>query len=467
MPTQTYLISSDLLDDIANAIRAKNGSEATYTPAQMATAINNLSVGEGGGNQQQGLSPVTVNITQSDHQTITVVGSITNSTTLTSSGTISVPSSVTFNATLVADNGYDAGTLNQSTATANWGDTVSFYASEATAAAGGENWQYKCGYSDETLNGTSLSLNSRLSTYKIDQQVTIGEATTLKVELEFHTDAPLAFDPLEGFEFASQAKNHNNAAWGMADTDCTPLTESNQITTQQAELQTWCENGTHGSCWNVQVGDEYVTKICWTEPLSGITWAEWIDGKPNTGRKFFAGGVRFTTTGANIKKYYHRFYFDAYDIYGLRPGETPYISDIIDVLPLTEGDDWSTNVTSSTINTAVGINNTVNIEYTAFVPTGCDLEYGPEFIYYDSNGNEQRFSVTGSNQVMHSATYVNGTVYTYVIQYTINADTSNFPYYKQWGNNSGANNVIIRLRASNYLQSVSPDMVSAKLYPWD
>ena len=310
MPTQTYLISSDLLDDIADAIRAKNGSEAAYTPAQMATAISNLSVGEGGGNQQQGLSPITVNVTQTDHQTITVVATLSSSTTLTANGSISVPSSVSFAASIEADNGYDAGTLNQQTATASWGDTVSFYASAATESAAGEIWYYKCGFSDETLDGTSLGINSRLSAYKINQQIPLGSAKDLKVELEFHTDAPLAFDPLEGFEFASQAKNHNNAAWGMADTDCTPLTETNQISAQQAALQTWCENGTHDSCWNEVVGEEYVTKICWVEPLSGITWAEWIDGKPNTVRKFFAGGVRFTTTGAKVKKYYHRFYFD-------------------------------------------------------------------------------------------------------------------------------------------------------------
>ena len=40
------LISDQYLNDIANAIRNKSGSDATYTPAQMATAILALTIGE-------------------------------------------------------------------------------------------------------------------------------------------------------------------------------------------------------------------------------------------------------------------------------------------------------------------------------------------------------------------------------------------------------------------------------------
>lgn len=42
------VITESYLEDIADAIREKNGTQNTYTPAQMATAISNISGGEGG-----------------------------------------------------------------------------------------------------------------------------------------------------------------------------------------------------------------------------------------------------------------------------------------------------------------------------------------------------------------------------------------------------------------------------------
>lgn len=42
---------TDIFDSIADAIRAKNGSSDTYTPAQMASAIENIPSGGGGGSQ--------------------------------------------------------------------------------------------------------------------------------------------------------------------------------------------------------------------------------------------------------------------------------------------------------------------------------------------------------------------------------------------------------------------------------
>lgn len=46
--TTTSTISDQYLTDIADAIRSKNGSSDTYTPPQMATAINALDTGGGG-----------------------------------------------------------------------------------------------------------------------------------------------------------------------------------------------------------------------------------------------------------------------------------------------------------------------------------------------------------------------------------------------------------------------------------
>lgn len=49
MPTETpVIVNQEHLQDIADAIRAKNGSIDTYTPAQMAAAISALETGGGG-----------------------------------------------------------------------------------------------------------------------------------------------------------------------------------------------------------------------------------------------------------------------------------------------------------------------------------------------------------------------------------------------------------------------------------
>lgn len=45
------LVEEQYLQDIANAIRGKNGLTDTYTPAQMSTAISNIS-GSGGSFEQ-------------------------------------------------------------------------------------------------------------------------------------------------------------------------------------------------------------------------------------------------------------------------------------------------------------------------------------------------------------------------------------------------------------------------------
>lgn len=66
------IVSETYLSDIADAIRAKNGSSNTYTPAQMATAISNIS--GGGGSTTPTLQTKSVSITPSEtaqSQTVT------------------------------------------------------------------------------------------------------------------------------------------------------------------------------------------------------------------------------------------------------------------------------------------------------------------------------------------------------------------------------------------------------------
>ena len=116
-------ISDTYLTNIADAIRVKNNTNTTYTPAQMVTAINSLSL-------EQHL-PVRVEIIQSEHQTIKVVPTV-NPITISENSTINFPT-VSLSATVTADEGYTPGTLNQSLVNAEWGDTVTFSATEANA----------------------------------------------------------------------------------------------------------------------------------------------------------------------------------------------------------------------------------------------------------------------------------------------------------------------------------------------
>lgn len=64
------LIEQDTMTDIADAIRGKNGSVSTYTPAQMATAIDNLPSGGGSSLNAQ----VVQGTTRTNSSTLTAIG---------------------------------------------------------------------------------------------------------------------------------------------------------------------------------------------------------------------------------------------------------------------------------------------------------------------------------------------------------------------------------------------------------
>ena len=267
--------------------------------------------------QGQSMLPITVTIEQTSHQTISVTGSVSQTYSFTSSGTIPVIETVSLAASIEADNGYEAGTLVRTTATPTWGDTVVFSASPATEAVVNpqedlSSFTLVGTYSDEGINLNTLNYGVRQSTLK-RTAVSVSGYNTLMVEIEFQTDGILAFDPVKTFEFSCQATSHNNAAWNMTYSDIAGYQDTNQVSVRCQILETWCTNGTHGSCWNeeITVGGNtvYVTKLRWMERISDITWAEWIDGKPNTNRCFFAGGVRISLLNeVNVVNYYHRFY---------------------------------------------------------------------------------------------------------------------------------------------------------------
>lgn len=65
------LVTEQHLTDIANAIRAKNGSSDAYTPAQMASAISAIEGGGGGDVIVQGEGPWTISVVNPEHTIIT------------------------------------------------------------------------------------------------------------------------------------------------------------------------------------------------------------------------------------------------------------------------------------------------------------------------------------------------------------------------------------------------------------
>lgn len=184
MSNELCLIRQQLLTDIANAIRIKTGKSETMYPADMDTEIlsiqtgitpdGSITISENGThdvtnyasanvNIPTGITPtgsitisengtydvanyasaevsidtetylpITVNITQSEHQTITATATATSSQLPVVNGQITVPTAITVHASIEAtDEGYVPGTLNQTSVVANWGDTVSFSASPA------------------------------------------------------------------------------------------------------------------------------------------------------------------------------------------------------------------------------------------------------------------------------------------------------------------------------------------------
>ena len=94
------LINDTYLKAIGEAIRSKLGTVLKYKPSEMATAINNIQTLKGCGYK--------VNITQSEHQTITVSQPSFNNRT----AGFTIDDYPSINVSLKADPGYIAGSLN-------------------------------------------------------------------------------------------------------------------------------------------------------------------------------------------------------------------------------------------------------------------------------------------------------------------------------------------------------------------
>lgn len=178
------LITESYLEDIADSIRAKNGTENTYKPSEMASAIDDIS---GGGTTPTGTKEISItqngttteDVTNYASAEITVNVSSSSPTLQTKTVT---PSESTQNVS--ADNGYDglsqvtvnpipssyvqpSGTLN---ITSNDTYDVSQYASAVVNVSGGgggshstETYYLKFNPSTELSNTNKLSLQLNAS----------------------------------------------------------------------------------------------------------------------------------------------------------------------------------------------------------------------------------------------------------------------------------------------------------------
>ena len=115
------LINDTYLKAIGEAIRSKLGTVLKYKPSEMATAINNIQTLKEGGYK--------VNITQSEHQTITVTQPSFNNRT----AGFTIDDYPSINVSLKADPGYTAGSLNHTNFTfSNDVREVDIFATAAT-----------------------------------------------------------------------------------------------------------------------------------------------------------------------------------------------------------------------------------------------------------------------------------------------------------------------------------------------
>lgn len=128
--SEIFLINKSTLLSIADAIRVKTGKTGKLYPSEMDEEILSIEVGN-----NESHPPITINIQQSEHQTIYVYtnnSNIVQGQLSASTNQITIPNQILFYAQIQPEQGYTAGTLNQSSVIANWGDTVTFSATPAT-----------------------------------------------------------------------------------------------------------------------------------------------------------------------------------------------------------------------------------------------------------------------------------------------------------------------------------------------
>lgn len=235
------LINDTYLKAIGEAIRSKLGTVLKYKPSEMATAINNIQTLNGGGYK--------VNITQSEHQTITVSQPSFNNRT----AGFTIDDYPSINVSLKADPGYIAGSLNLTNFTfSNDVREVDIFATEAT-------------YSPNiTYNGTMNVFLGNDSNRKIfcisnRQPSEFGNLTT--VDLIQKSEFAIRYDPDLDMGYSNAGINNTNNFYNLdpnakykitnlkigdttlTDTDLTADNNTNEITLNSSK---WFSVNTSG-----------------------------------------------------------------------------------------------------------------------------------------------------------------------------------------------------------------------------
>ena len=186
------LITEDYLEDIADAIRSKNGTSDTYTPAQMGPAIEAIPTGGGGGTEDATataadiLNPKTAYIasgkvtgqiqskTASTYTPTTTNQVIASGVYLSGSQTILgdtnlVPSKIANGVTIFGVEGtYEGGGIDPSDATATAGDILASktaYIADGTKATG-------------TIPTITLPTSATTTNPSVTNKATIGRSTS-------------------------------------------------------------------------------------------------------------------------------------------------------------------------------------------------------------------------------------------------------------------------------------------------
>lgn len=191
------LINDTYLKAIGEAIRSKLGTVLKYKPSEMATAINNIQTLKGGGYK--------VNITQSEHQTITVSQPSFNNRT----AGFTIDDYPSINVSLKADPGYIAGSLNLTNFT--FSNDVREVDIFATAATQSPNITYNGNMN--VFLGNASSSNRKIFCISNRQPSEFGTISTenLVDESEF----AIGYDPDWDIGFSNAGINNTNNFYNL------------------------------------------------------------------------------------------------------------------------------------------------------------------------------------------------------------------------------------------------------------
>lgn len=288
------LITEQYLRNIAEAIRDKLGTTNVYKPSQMAEAIRGIPTGGAG-------TLYTVNFPTTANQTI----SLKCDDDFKSSTFRAEKGSTLSNLIVIPNDGYNAGKASITGGIKEFveggycllGDAIISVTDAIEIPS--SNWvELSSKIISLWTSDGKVEYGSRQGSLKSTVGIDTTQYTELMTEVEIYTEKQFAFSG-NNIEIACQSKNHNQASWGMDGTDFESQYAGANNEATCINFIDWCSNGINGSALETAkrkhtVGDEDVNafRLCFrfTEPISGINYAQWIDGNDtNIVIPFFGG----------------------------------------------------------------------------------------------------------------------------------------------------------------------------------